>query len=122
MIIVTDDGVAGVDTPWTVEQTEELLEWIEDRFDAPIRFWVVTHSHRDCMGGIEVLQKRGIPTYGSVRTARFARAAGNPPPDHAFDTRKRLDLGGETIEASFLGAGHTTDRHCQVDAVTGRLV
>ncbi len=109
LIVVTDEGIAGVDTPWTVEQTEKLLKWIEKKFDAPIRFWVVTHSHRDCMGGIGVLQKRGIPTYASERTVRFAREAGNPLPDHAFETRERLELGDETIEAGFFGAGHTTD-------------
>ena len=109
LIVVTDEGIAGVDTPWTVEQTERLLEWIDERFDAPIRFWVVTHSHRDCMGGIAVLHDRGIPTYGSARTARFALDAGNPPPEHTFETRERIALGDETIEAVFFGAGHTLD-------------
>ena len=109
LIIVNDDGIAGVDTPWNLEQTEKLLAWIDDHFDVPIRFWVVTHSHDDCMGGITALHDREIPTYGSSKTAEFARKAGKAPPQNTFETSTQIDLGKTIIEAAFRGSGHTLD-------------
>jgi metallo-beta-lactamase class B len=109
LIVVGEDGIAGVDTPWNVEQTEKLLAWIDEHFDLPIRFWVVTHSHDDCMGGMAALHEREIPTYGSSKAAEFARKAGKTPPQNTFEKSERIDLGGTTVEAAFRGAGHTLD-------------
>jgi metallo-beta-lactamase class B len=109
LIVVGEEGIAGVDTPWNVDQTERLLAWIDDHFDLPIRFWVVTHSHDDCMGGIAALHEREIPTYGSSKTAELARKAGKTPPTQTFENSEQIALGEKTVEAAFRGAGHTLD-------------
>jgi glyoxylase-like metal-dependent hydrolase (beta-lactamase superfamily II) len=109
MILVNDAGVLVVDTPWTDEQTARLVAWIHDRLQRPIRHWVVTHFHADCMGGIRTVHEQGIPTLGQEQTAELAKGDGNPPPARLFSEQIRLALGPDTAEVFYPGPAHSPD-------------
>jgi metallo-beta-lactamase class B len=109
-VIVEAEGAAlVVDTAWTDRQTGRLLDWIENDRGLKVRHLIVTHFHDDRMGGIREAHRRGIPTYGSVRTAELARAEGNPPPQIRFSESITIDFGDEIVEARFPGPGHSPD-------------
>jgi metallo-beta-lactamase class B len=98
-----------VDTPWDESQTERLLDWAEESLGVPVTHAIVTHSHQDNMGGIDVLHARDVATYGLGLTARLAREQGLAPPNHVFSSEMDLELGADVVEAWFPGGGHTRD-------------
>jgi metallo-beta-lactamase class B len=61
IIAQTDDGVVLVDSGWDVpedqNQTEQLLQWIEQNLHQPVKMCIVTHFHDDRVGGIATLRK-----------------------------------------------------------------
>ncbi len=109
MIVVSGDRVVMVDMPWNDKQTGQLCDWIGERFGSTLTDVVATHSHADCMGGLEEAHRRGARSYACQLTGRFARDVGGPVPQILFDDRLRLSLGELTLELWFPGGGHTRD-------------
>ncbi|PKO12521.1 MAG: hypothetical protein CVU39_23850 [Chloroflexi bacterium HGW-Chloroflexi-10] len=61
-----------VDTPYTPEATQLLLDWVKEAFDGVKITAIVTGYHADNLGGIPALLDAGIAVYGSDLTADFA--------------------------------------------------
>lgn len=109
LLLMTETEALLIDTPWTEEQTERLLDWIEKDRGLAVVGVVATHFHADCMGGISAVHRRGIPTYGLSLTAKLAREGGSEPPKELFTDSMELMVGGETVELFFPGPGHSPD-------------
>ncbi|WP_158229088.1 subclass B1 metallo-beta-lactamase [Chitinimonas sp. BJB300] len=106
LIIKTDKGVTLVDTGWKIEHTQMLLDWVKSNLREPVTAGVVSHSHRDRMGGIDVWLRNDIPVYGSFLTADIAKRNGLQPPNRPFVFAARLS---EEIELYYPGPGHSID-------------
>lgn len=124
-----------IDTPYTDEATEKLVEFLKNKTQGKIKISAVnTHFHVDNLGGNGYLRKIHAKTYGSSLTARLLKERGLGqgmlesmksmpemynyyktkvlvPPDHLFPAGKGLKLhfGQDTVEVWFPGAGHTED-------------
>lgn len=109
LLLMTDTEALLIDTPWTEDQTERLLDWIEQERNLAVAGVVATHFHPDCMGGIGAVHRRGIPTYGLSLTAKLAREDGSEPPKLLFTESKELSVGGENLELFYPGPGHSHD-------------
>ncbi|UCF39435.1 MAG: sulfatase-like hydrolase/transferase [Acidobacteriota bacterium] len=48
-----------IDTPWTDAQTRDLLGWAAETLGSPVSLVVPTHSHEDCLGGLEAAHQAG---------------------------------------------------------------
>ncbi len=117
MVFVGADRVLLVDTAWTKEDTEELIEKLkplrapENPLAGPkIMNFLITHAHVDRMGGISVTTSKGIPSFAFPGTVE--RAAQNNLGSIAFALPQdsfSFDLGGRVVEAFFPGPGHTAD-------------
>ena len=59
--VVGDDGVLVVDTFFTPDAVEELLDTINAQTKQPVKYVVNTHYHLDHTGGNQVFAARGIP-------------------------------------------------------------
>ncbi|HEY6880774.1 MAG TPA: subclass B1 metallo-beta-lactamase [Polyangiales bacterium] len=92
-----------IDTPWSPEQTQALLE--QARVDKAL----VTHSHLDRVAGIDLLSQRGIASYGLARTQIEARAHQRPAPTHAVGEEGELAVGDARVIYFFPGAAHAPD-------------
>lgn len=55
MFVIGKNGIVLIDTPWDSNQTRKLLEKIEHDYGKKVKQFVPTHSHRDRMGGIDVI-------------------------------------------------------------------
>lgn len=100
------------DTPATDSVSTELISWIKTHTRSCIKAIVVNHSHEDCLGGLAVFHKAGIPSYSSKPTQTFARNdTVNKPvvPQHGFTKELILKIGGTSIINYFPGEGHTRD-------------
>ena|SRR5699024_6820349 len=109
LILESSDEVALIDIPWDDEQTVQLLDWIEREIDKPISFAVITHSHMDRIGGIDVLKAHNISTISGYLTAKEAIQNGYTQPDLTFQSDTLLSYGNSSLEAYYPGPGHTVD-------------
>ncbi len=109
-LIVTDgEKLLVVDTPWTEEQTGELLDWIDENIGLPVRYYIVTHAHNDRIGGIAEVHRRDIPTFGHEGSLELAVNQGFETPWVTFTDRLVIDLGDEAVTLFYPGPGHAPD-------------
>lgn len=109
LVVVSGDEVALLDTPWDKRQTRQLLDWVDGQLQKPVSFAVITHAHKDRIGGINVLKKQDIPTISSRLTVREAAKNGYARPDYSFASDTLLTFGTSSLEAYYPGPGHTVD-------------
>ena len=109
VFVIGDRSIAMIDTAWTDDQTAKLLDWAEGRFELPVEHVFATHWHKDKMGGMGEVNRRGIWGYGLELTARLGAENEVAVPRIRFEESVRISLGNETIEVYFAGAGHTLD-------------
>jgi glyoxylase-like metal-dependent hydrolase (beta-lactamase superfamily II) len=138
VVEMSDSDLVMVDTPYTPEATQTLLDWLETRFGPRQITAINTHFHVDRLGGNSALIAAGIPVYGSDRTAQLLAERGKGmralmlswlvgnenkpfydvhrqipyvPPDHLFELNTGLDLQWEheSVQVVFPGAAHSPD-------------
>ena len=109
MVVVSGDEAVVFDTPTTDSLSAALIQWIEDRLHRRVTGVIATHFHDDCVGGLGEFHRRGIPSYANRLTQQFAQANQAPIPEHGFDDRLELAVGGKPVIADFVGEGHTRD-------------
>lgn len=118
-VVVGPKRVLMIDTAWTQDQTETLLERLKPVAGArPIDLFV-THFHDDRMGGIAVTASRSIKSYAFERTVQEAARAKAGRIENTLRPDAHLfDLGGRLVEVFYPGPGHTVDNAIAYDAET----
>lgn len=138
VVEMADSSLVMVDTPYTPEATQVLLDWLKARFGTRSITAIVTHFHVDRLGGNSALIAAGIPVYGADLTAQLLAERGEQSralllswlsgaenqrfyaahqairyaaPDHLFELKAGLELqwGNETVQVVFPGAAHSPD-------------
>ncbi|HLT38980.1 MAG TPA: subclass B1 metallo-beta-lactamase, partial [Enhygromyxa sp.] len=111
LLVQVGDQLVLIDTAWTDPQTEQLADEAAQRLGAEIDTLIVTHAHYDKMGGVAVLNDRGVRTLAIAITNEAATTRDLVP------TRETLQLDAEdsarladgAIEVFYPGPGHTDD-------------
>ena len=106
VVIVANDAYI-VDTPWSAEDTEQLLKWIKAK-GYIVKASVSSHFHEDRTAGIEYLNAKAIPTYASKQTNELLKKAGHALAQYPFDGDVFWLL-NDKIEVYYPGAGHAKD-------------
>jgi len=112
MIIDTATGLVLIDTPWTNDQTIELLKTTRQMLHKKVVLAVITHAHQDRIGGIAALIADNIRVISTSQTAQLAERAGYPKPESAIDQETMtITLGAfdSSIETYYPGPAHTMD-------------
>lgn len=105
--IVNDSEVVVVDSHASPEIGRSLLAEIRKVTDKPIRFLVLTHKHRDHVGGASAFGAGvEIVSQENSRTAMLADSAARIP-TITFDHRLTIYRSNRTIELLHFGRGHT---------------
>lgn len=107
LVVIVGSDAYIVDTPWRIEDTGKLLQWIEGggyRTAASIS----THFHEDRSSGIAYLNEIGVDTWASERTNQLLAEHGRAQARHSFHGRELSLLNGEIV-AWYPGGGHTED-------------
>lgn len=107
LVVVEGKNAHIIDTPWTQEGTEELLNWITSK-NLTIKSSIVTHFHEDASGGIPFLNKSKIKTYATSLTNKLLAAEQKEKSSHEITTNE-YELVTNTIEVFYPGAGHSQD-------------
>ncbi|MEX3007672.1 MBL fold metallo-hydrolase [Hoeflea sp. TYP-13] len=104
LLVVTDEGVVLVDTINT-----DASQWLKDNLntitDKPVTHLIYSHSHLDHASGGQVFAD-GIEV---IAHANAPDAIDGVAPTKRFDDIHTLNIGGKTIELTWLGEGHGKD-------------
>lgn len=124
-----------VDTLYTPAAMRELFAWIERKLPGRRLLAINTHFHSDRAGGNAFLKEKKIPIYASDATIKLMRTRGRAvmegvanaigdveqraaflaapiaPADGVFSLERglKLTVGGDALEVSFPGPGHSSD-------------
>jgi glyoxylase-like metal-dependent hydrolase (beta-lactamase superfamily II) len=109
VVALDGGGTLLIDTAWDDEQTGRLVDWARTRLGKPVRRAVVTHFHRDRLGGIDTLRALGIPAAGLDRTRELAIAHGDGAPDVLLRADRPVHADHDGFEVFHPGAGHSPD-------------
>ncbi len=109
LIVIKGGEAIMIDTPWTNEMTQQLVEFTEKHFKVKLTAFVAGHSHDDCIGGLEYLQSIGVESIANVLTVEKCRQEKLPVPSKAFTDSLVIDMNGLQLECQFHGGGHTSD-------------
>lgn len=133
--VMENKDILIIDTPYTPEATETVLDWIDKKFGKQHITAINTHFHVDRLGGNAALVKRNIPIYGSELTLKAIQERGDSSrkwtasvvkdeamkyyysnfeyvsPTRIFDSKKGMELhfGNETVYIRYFGTGHSVD-------------
>ncbi|NTS41618.1 subclass B1 metallo-beta-lactamase [Flavisolibacter sp. BT320] len=110
LVYVKNGEAVVIDTPPDSTQSLALLQWIEKSFPGTtVKAVIVTHFHDDCLAGLPVFHRRGIPSYANNLTITLAASRGVTVPQNGFQEQLELNVGGEKISSRFFGEAHTKD-------------
>ena len=98
-----------VDAGWDWREAAWLFDFAAKRLHAPIRDVIVTHAHRDRIGGAGEALRRGARVHALARTIARAHERGQALPNVTEPEQASLTIGGVTLELFYPGAGHTDD-------------
>lgn len=109
LVIKDEQHVMIIDTPWTENQSEELISWINRDWGLTVGMVIPTHFHVDNLGGLKEFHRRGIPSWSLDLTETICREKKLPVPQHTFSKRKILTLGSIEAVLFYPGPGHSGD-------------
>lgn len=110
LLILTSKGLVLIDTPWTNDQTKELIKLTKEKFKQDIITAIITHAHIDRIGGIKTLLDNKIDVKSTPLTAQLAEKYGfNKPNSSITSDDTTLEFGETKLEVYFPGEGHTAD-------------
>src|SRR5688500_8627859 len=110
LVYIRDGEAVVIDTPPDTAQSQALLQWIERIFPGTrVKAIIVNHFHDDCLAGLPVFHRQGIPSYANNLTITMATSRGVPVPQNGFSGEAALTIGGQRIVSRFFGEAHTKD-------------
>lgn len=107
LVVITGTEAHIIDTPWTTQGTEQLIEWVEAK-GLTIKSAVVTHSHEDASGGIPLLNDLNIKTYATSLTNKLLRLNQKEVSSDEISSNTFEFIDG-VVNVFYPGAGHTED-------------
>jgi len=113
IIVVSATHAVLVDTAWTDDETDTILDWTAEVLGMPITAAVFTHAHQDKMGGVRALRDAGVATYAHPLSNKIAPTHGLVPAEFnlavADDGSIDLPVDLALVDAYYPGPGHTRD-------------
>ena len=106
VIVLSEQGSSIIDTPWTPEETRQLLTWAKAR-GMPVTRSFSSHWHEDRTAGIGVLNENAVATYASAMTNEFLQHNQRPLASHSITEEVFVLAPG--IEVFYPGKGHAAD-------------
>lgn len=109
MLVIKNNRALMIDTPFTLEQTEIICNYLEDSLNVEVEFFIGGHSHADCIGGMEYFKNSKTKTILNIRTKDICLEKGLPLPEITYDSLYVIDFHGIKAECHYFGGGHTID-------------
>ncbi|MCL3779377.1 subclass B1 metallo-beta-lactamase [Prolixibacteraceae bacterium JC049] len=109
MLFIKNGKALMIDTPANDTQTQQLCQYLKDSMQVEVTQLIVGHFHNDCLGGLNYLKNKDIPSLSNIRTKRLCKKHDLPLTSHFFNRKKKIQFQGEELECRYFGGGHTED-------------
>lgn len=110
LIVLTDKSIVLIDTPWTEQQMVSLRNLVQEAFNGTFHVAIITHAHRDSMGGVSYLLNNKVPVSSLEMVAKAAQAKGLPVPDRVYEGEAYIiEVDDTEFEIFYPGRGATSD-------------
>ncbi len=104
---VTPEGIIATD-PINAEAAAWLKEALQRRFNQPVKYLIYSHEHPDHISGGEVFADTAIVVAHERAKAKIVDEQRRTAIPHlTFTDRMRIELGGTTVELSYVGRNHS---------------
>ncbi|MDH3694378.1 MAG: MBL fold metallo-hydrolase [Gammaproteobacteria bacterium] len=107
VFLVTPEGIIATD-PINVDAANWLKAELLERFGKPVKYLIYSHDHVDHIAGGEVFADTA--TVVAHETAKADIIGENRPtavPNITFSDSMTVELGGKTVELTYVGRGHS---------------
>jgi glyoxylase-like metal-dependent hydrolase (beta-lactamase superfamily II) len=112
MFVVTPEGVIATD-PIAYGRPQAAATYVDEIRKVtpqPIRYLVYSHHHFDHIAGGKPFKDAGATVVAHKRAKERLAALGDPAtilPDETVDEHRAIQLGGTTLELSYIGLNHS---------------
>lgn len=108
VFLVTSEGIIATD-PMDTDAATWLKNELSTRFNQSVKYVIYSHDHADHISGGEVFKEAGAIIVAHENAKRAIIAEGRPTavPDITFSDYLDLELGGKTVELSYVGRNHS---------------
>ncbi len=107
VFLVTPDGIIATD-PINADAAGWLKQELAERFGKPVKYLIYSHDHVDHIAGGEVFADTA--TVIAHENAKADIVGENRPtavPNITFSDSMTIELGGKTVELTYVGPGHS---------------
>ncbi len=107
VFLVTSEGIIATD-PINADAARWLEAELAERFNQPVRYLIYSHDHADHIAGGEVFADTAVVVaHESAQADIIAEKRPTAVPDITFNDQLTIELGGQVVELSYLGRGHS---------------
>ena len=107
VFLVTSDGVIATD-PFNADAAKWLKAEIKKRFNQPVRYLILSHDHPDHSSGGEVFADTAtVIAHENAKRTIVGEKRPTAVPDITFKDSMTVELGGKTVELSYVGKNHS---------------
>ena len=107
VFLVTSDGVIATD-PFNADAAKWLKAEIKKRFNQPVRYLILSHDHPDHSSGGEVFADTAtVIAHENAKRTIVGEKRPTAVPDITFKDGMTVELGGKTVELSYVGKNHS---------------
>ncbi len=107
VFLVTPEGVIATD-PVNAEAASWLKAEIAERFGKPVKYLIYSHDHADHISGGEVFADSAVVVaHENAKRTILGEKRPTAVPQVTFSDQLTIELGGKTVELSYMGRSHS---------------
>jgi glyoxylase-like metal-dependent hydrolase (beta-lactamase superfamily II) len=107
VLLVTPDGIIATD-PINADAAEWLKAELATRFGKPVKYLIYSHDHVDHIAGGEVFADTAVVVaHEQAKRDIIDERRPTAVPDITFSDEMTIELGGKTVELSYIGRSHS---------------
>jgi len=107
VFLVTSEGIIVTD-PINAKAAKWLKSELAKRFDKPVKYLIYSHDHVDHIAGGEVFADTAIVVaHENAKVDIIGEQRPTAVPDLTFSDQMTIELGGQTVELTYVGRSHS---------------
>lgn len=107
VFLVTSEGIIVTD-PINAEAAKWLKSELAKRFNKPVKYLIYSHDHVDHITGGEVFADTAIVVaHENAKADIIGEHRPTAVPDLTFSDQMTIELGGQTVELTYVGRSHS---------------
>lgn len=109
MIYVVNGEAIVLDTTPDDSSSLELINVIEEKLNAKVKYLVINHFHNDCLGGVNAFENNNVKIICHEKTKELANKNNINFEAITFNDEYIIEIGEQKIINSYFGEAHTSD-------------